>query len=274
MRTRSILRLMLAALALVSLSAFASADTWNQKTKITINETIEVPGATLPPGQYIVKLADSQSDRHIVRFMNADGTKVLTTVLAIPSQREKATSGSTFTFYEMPVGSHPALRNWYYPGRLIGQQFVYPKDRAKEIANATGLYVPSMAENSNKYMSDKSENDEYLNAYRGSAVSAVGKNNQSTTYEDSVAKNKAIAQSAPVPAQKNRLEFGESTATVASANNSANAARQDSQLLAQNRNQNRYTASNELPHTASSLPLLLLLATLLVGGGFAIRRFA
>lgn len=269
MKARSILRLMLAALALVSLSAFASADTWNQKTKITINETIEVPGATLPPGQYIVKLADSQSDRHIVRFMNADGTKVLTTVLAIPSEREKATSGSTFTFYEMPIGSHPALRSWFYPGRLIGQQFVYPKERATEIANATGLYVPSMAENSNKYMSDKSENGEYLNAYRGSDVNAIGKNNQSTTYEDSLARNKVIAQSAPAPVRKNRLQFGENTAI----NNQSSSASANN-LVAQNRNENRYTASDQLPHTASGLPLLLLMAVLLIGGGYAIRRFA
>lgn len=262
MKTWRIMRLMFVGLAMVGLTTYASADTWNQKTKITINETIEVPGATLNPGTYIVKLADSNSSRHIVRFFNADETKVITTILAIPNQRMRATGDSTFTFYEMPVGSHPALRAWFYPGRSIGQQFVYPKARAMEIANTTGMYVPSMADDSNKYMSDPREDDQYFDEYRHSDVTAYGKGNQSTTYEDAVTKNQSIAQAKPAQSHDNWMEFDRDTAN------------QQTTTIAQNRPSPQQYASNELPQTASHMPLLLLLATLLIGGGFAVRRFA
>lgn len=270
MKTWRIMRLMFAGLAMIGLTTYASADAWNQKTKITINETIEVPGATLSPGTYIVKLADSNSNRHIVRFMNADQTKVLTTVLAIPNQRLRPTGKSVFTFYEMPIGNHPALRAWFYPGRLIGEEFVYPKKRAMEIANATGMYVPSMADDSNKYMSDQREDDQYLDEYRHSGVTAYGKDSQSTTYEDSVAKNQSVTPATPVRPHDNALVFNDTTVTTA--DNRAAQNRQDSQTLAQNRS--RYDASNQLPKTASNMPMLLLLATLLIGGGFVVRRFA
>jgi hypothetical protein len=42
----------------------AFADQWNKKTILTVNETILVPGATLEPGKYVVKLVDSLSNRH------------------------------------------------------------------------------------------------------------------------------------------------------------------------------------------------------------------
>lgn len=285
MKTWRIARLMLAALAVLGLSTFAFADAWNQKTKITINETIDVPGATLAPGTYVVKLVDSMTSRHIVRFMNADETKTLTTVLAIPNQRQRPTGDSQFSFYEMPIGNHPALRSWFYPGRLIGQQFVYPKARAMEIANATGMYVPSMSEDANKYMSDQSDDDAYLNAYRETEVNAYGKDNQSTTYEESVARNQNIKPTTPARSHEDWMEFeNDNTANTNTNTTAANrpTVRQDSQVLAQNRtpsrdmnqDRNQYSASNELPRTASNMPLLLLLATLLIGGGFAIRRFA
>lgn len=262
MKMLTLMRLIFAGLAMVSLTTYASADTWNQKTRITINETIEVPGATLTPGTYIVKLADSNSNRHIVRFFNADETKVITTILAIPNERMRATGDSKFTFYEMPIGSHPALRAWFYPGRLIGQQFVYPKTRAMEIANTTGMYVPSMADESNKYMSDQREDDKYFDEYRRSDVTAYGKENQLTTYEDAVAKNESLAQSTPAQSHDDWMEFDRDTDN------------RSTTTIAQNRPNPQQYASNELPRTASDMPLLLLLATLLIGGGFAVRRVA
>src|SRR4051794_22799740 len=72
-------------LSLASLSVFpAMADTWNKKTIITINEAVQVPGAILQPGKYVMKLMDSQSDRHIVQIFNEREDQLQTTILAIP----------------------------------------------------------------------------------------------------------------------------------------------------------------------------------------------
>jgi len=139
-------------LALVGavLSPAAKADQWNRKTIMTFSGPVEIPGvhlkgwAVLPAGTYVFKILDSQSDRHIVQIFNADETVVYATILAIPNYRLKATSKTVVTFRERPAGQPEALRAWFYPGRNWGEEFVYPRSRAVEIAkdaNASVLYT-------------------------------------------------------------------------------------------------------------------------------------
>lgn len=138
-------RAIMSCLAVVGLAAMLHADPWNKKTELTVNETIEVPGATLTPGKYVVKLVDSQSNRHIVQFLNEREDKVLSTVLAIPNQRLKPTGKTEFSFYEAGAGEARALQAWFYPGDTIGHEFAYPKQKATELARATGQDVPSLS---------------------------------------------------------------------------------------------------------------------------------
>jgi hypothetical protein len=114
----------------------ANADEWNKKTYITISQSIEVPGAILPPGRYVFKLLDSQSNRHIVQVMNERENHVYCTNLAIPKERMEPADKTILTFYEMPGGGPEPVRAWFYPGDLIGQEFVYPKQRMTEIRAA------------------------------------------------------------------------------------------------------------------------------------------
>jgi hypothetical protein len=115
----------------------AKADDWNRKTVITFSSPVEVPGVgqhNLPAGTYVFKIVDSQSDRHIVQILNQDETQVLTTILAIPNYRLKATDKTVITFRERPAGEPEALRAWFYPGHEWGEEFVYEKSRALELA--------------------------------------------------------------------------------------------------------------------------------------------
>ncbi len=105
----------------------ARADLWNKKTVLTVGETVQVSGTVLPPGQYVMKLLNSQTDRHIVQIFNRDETHIIDTVLAIPRQRLVPVGHTVFTYYETPPGNVRALRTWFYPGDLVGQQFLYPK---------------------------------------------------------------------------------------------------------------------------------------------------
>lgn len=126
------------AAALIALSGVtASASTWNKKTYLTVNETIEVPGAVLPPGNYVMKLVDSQSNRNIVQFLNADENKVLSTVIAIPNRRLHVTGDTEFAWHETPANQPPAMRAWFFPGDSFGQEFAYPENRASELAQAS-----------------------------------------------------------------------------------------------------------------------------------------
>src|ERR1051326_8797039 len=75
-------------------SSNALAQTWNRKTIVTFSGPVEIPGVgaqVLPPGTYVFKLLDSQSDRHIVQVFNEDQTHIYATILAIPNYRLKAT---------------------------------------------------------------------------------------------------------------------------------------------------------------------------------------
>jgi hypothetical protein len=129
--------------AVVSLAPIAKADEWDKKTILTVSETVQLPNATLQPGSYTFKLLDSQSDRHIVQVFDKDGMHLITTVLAIPNYRLKPTGKSTFTFWEVPAGQAPAMRAWFYPGDNFGQEFAYPKNMSSQIAASAKMAVPT-----------------------------------------------------------------------------------------------------------------------------------
>jgi hypothetical protein len=118
-------------LALGVLAWRAHADSWDHKTILTVNQPVQVTDRVLlEPGQYVFKLLDSQSDRHIVQIFNADQSHIINTVLAIPAYRPEPRGHTTFTFWETPAGYAKALRTWYYPGETYGEEFRYPKQLA------------------------------------------------------------------------------------------------------------------------------------------------
>jgi LPXTG-motif cell wall-anchored protein len=95
-----------------------------------VDEPIQVRDTVLQPGQYVFKLLNSQSDRHIVQIFNYNQTRIIDTQLAIPNYRLQPTDNSRFGFWETPAGSPRALRAWFYPGDNFGQEFPYPKHLA------------------------------------------------------------------------------------------------------------------------------------------------
>jgi len=123
----------------------ARADTWNKKTVVTFSQAVEVPGRVLPAGTYTFQLLDSPSDRHIVQIFNADGSQIIATILAINNYRLEPTGDTVMKFNERPGDSPEALRAWFYPGDNFGQEFVYPKVRAIQLAQTTKVIVPAVA---------------------------------------------------------------------------------------------------------------------------------
>ncbi|HZU21850.1 MAG TPA: hypothetical protein VE998_03400 [Terriglobales bacterium] len=115
----------------------ASADDWNHKTVVTFNAPVEVPGVgaqVLPAGTYVFQLVESPSNRHIVRITNQRGNHVYTTILAVPNYRLRTTDKTVMTFKERAEGQPEAIHAWFYPGHEWGEEFVYPKSKAIEIA--------------------------------------------------------------------------------------------------------------------------------------------
>jgi LPXTG-motif cell wall-anchored protein len=125
----------------------ARADEWDKKTILTVGEPIQLPGAVLQPGKYVMKLMDSQSDRHIVQVFNEDQSHLITTILAIPNYRLEPTGKTAFQWWETPAGQPRALRAWFYPGDNFGQEFAYPKNMSVQIASNNQQSVPTVTNN-------------------------------------------------------------------------------------------------------------------------------
>jgi hypothetical protein len=133
------------ALALGVVVFRAQADEWDKKTVLTVDQPIQVTDTYLEPGTYVLKLANSSSDRHIVQIFNADQSHIINTVLAIPNYRVQPTGNSRFTFWETPPGTVRALRGWFYPGDNFGQEFRYPKELRQVASLSTAAPIPAPA---------------------------------------------------------------------------------------------------------------------------------
>jgi len=132
--------------ACVLVAPKAMADNSDLKTTFTFTQPIEVPGVgqhLLPAGTYVFKLLDSPIDRHIVQIFNQDETKLLTTLLTVTNHRPHASGKSILTFSERPAGEPEALKAWFYSGQHYGEQFVYERPRAIELAKETNEAVLS-----------------------------------------------------------------------------------------------------------------------------------
>lgn len=143
--TKVVLSLLAVAMLGATVLPIAQADTWNKKTVVTFSQDVEIPGKILPAGTYTFQLLDSNSDRHIVQVFNADGSQIIATILAINDYRLQPTGDNVMKFSERPGDSPEALRAWFYPGDNFGQEFVYPKARAIQLAQASHYVVPAVA---------------------------------------------------------------------------------------------------------------------------------
>ncbi len=129
----------------------ATAQTFNtqERTFLTFNAPVELPGVVLQPGIYVFKLADTGS-RNIVQVWNTDGDarhrrehRMIGHWNFIQADRREMADETIVLFKETRVGSTPAVQYWYFPGERIGKEFVYPKDQAERIAARTGATVQS-----------------------------------------------------------------------------------------------------------------------------------
>ncbi|HUK37213.1 MAG TPA: hypothetical protein VLV86_25030 [Vicinamibacterales bacterium] len=211
----------------------ARADDWNKATKITFSHPVDVAGHVLVAGTYLFKVADV-NDRHIVQIFSADGKTVIATVMTIPDYRLTPTNDTVIRFREVPVGSPEAVRAWFYPGRTIGEEFVYPKQRAIELAKASQVPVPALAVDAVD-----------VAALKTAPIVAV-------TPDEREVPVRAVIQTTPVD-----------TSTVA--RNEARVNSKDAVV----RNE-----PAQLPKTASSLPLFIAMGMAAAGLAFGLRLFA
>ena len=175
LRGRCLALLSIAVLGFGLSAVRANADQWDKKTTVTFNAPVEVPGKVLPAGTYVFKLLNSPSDRHIVQIYDADEKKLYATILAIPDYRLKPSDKPVIQFEERASGAPEAIEAFFYPGDNFGQQFVYPHQRAVELAKRTNHNVLSMSDDMSKNMTAgaKSGDDPNVKAMENTQVTGV-----------------------------------------------------------------------------------------------------
>ena len=223
-----------AVVGIVAVAPKAAADEWDKKTVITTTETIEVPGATLPPGTYVFKLVNmTDADRHTVIVQNERENHTFATILAIPNYRLQPKDKTTFTFWETPAGQPKAVRAWFYPGDNFGQEFAYKKERATEITQTAHEEVPAAPV-------------------------------ETAAVEPAPA---PAPEPAPVVADNTPAPAPEPAPVVADNTPAPAPAPEPAPVIAQNE------TPRELPQTASNMPLFAMLGFALVGFGSVLGLF-
>jgi hypothetical protein len=124
-------------LAFVSLVPLARADEWDQATKLTFSQPVQIPGRVLPAGTYWFVLNDHGVDPNVVQIFDSDRSKLVAILLTNASERLKPTDNTAITLAERGSTQPEAIVDWFYPGRLSGHEFVYPtRHESKELASA------------------------------------------------------------------------------------------------------------------------------------------
>jgi hypothetical protein len=240
----------------------------NQITYFTFSAPFELPGGqTLPAGKYVFKIADSPGNRHIVQVMSEDQAEMHATLMAIPAQRMEPADEPEVRFMEAEANTPPAIRTWWYPGRSIGHEFIYPKDHARRLAARQSEAVLTVTD-------ETANTDEMRTAElaridkdgREAAVTAEATAESATAQARAEATPEPTATERPTPAVTPQSERQAETAAPMTA------PRRDESSA--DRMTNEASARTELPQTASPLPLVALLGlgSLVGAGALRLRR--
>jgi len=172
----------------------AKADEANKLTYFTFSAPVELPGnKVLPAGTYAFKLLDSVGDRNVVQIFNKDLTMLYATVLTIPDYRPQPHDKTIIKFSETSQGGPEAIKEWFYPGDTYGQEFVYPKSRATEIAKESHQSVPSMPSELSGNITQPANNSNApsVTAMKDAQLKSQNANGQETSVQQTFGSNPA-----------------------------------------------------------------------------------
>jgi hypothetical protein len=184
--------LVCAAILGIALTPNAAADEVDKKTVVTFSAPVEIPGKVLPPGTYVFKVLDTSGGRNIVQVFDKDEKQLYATLLAVPDYRLKAPDKPLIKFEERASNAPEAIKGWFYPGDNYGWEFVYPNDRAVEIAKQHKRGVPSMSSNMTKNINNTqstSANDPSVQEMKNTEVTGVNSSGDPVALGDVVLMN-------------------------------------------------------------------------------------
>ncbi len=252
------MRVLLIAACLISLGAYmgpkANAGDLDEKSMLTFDQPVELPGVVLPAGTYIFKLVDSPVDRHIVQVLSADERTIYATINAIPKLRYNAPENTLIVYEDRAAGAPRAIKEWFYPDRRVGHEFVYSKVEPGQLARTEPSQMKPSEESPSAVA--ETEDSSYMQALHerqagesSTAAASVGPEMpaEHTDYMQ------LLQEKQSEPGALARVDEPEA---------------QSSNDMAELQSS---SAPHEMPKTASNLPLIGLSGALLVIAGAGLR---
>src|SRR5262245_28224153 len=243
---------------------------WNLATRFTVNQRSEVPGMVLQANTpYVIRLLDSPSNRNVVQIYDKDQMHMLTMFMAVSADRSEPADRTVFNFIETAPGYPLPIKEWFYPGRLNGLEFVYPKEQAESIAQHAREPVLA-ADTSDLH---------HLHSITVEAISPTAQEPPVTESAANITKSEStevvdqkptVAESTPSVAQKQEVEQQDLDKPTEIAQNTQPEVQPP--VEPPSSEAAPVTAENkELPRTAGELPLVALIGALFLGAGVGLK---
>lgn len=279
-------RVIAVAALLIGTSSLALADPPSTPETFSVTSKTEVPGLTLKPGSYSIRVVDRLSDRIIVRVDSANGGSH-TTFIGLQNPDIPKPSSPGIVSWNGSGNNASYVRGWYFPSISNVVEFVYPKAEAVKIAQKTDSKVPAIDPASEGRVSDKnlSKDDMELVTLWLLSSTRVGAGGgtpaiQAEKYKEtanarlqSAGSQNQVASAAPASSPSYGGSQSDST-SVSARSRSAVPTQSSSQSTTQIASLHKpKPVVAVLPHTASELPMVWLVGGFSLLGGLAMRRF-
>jgi hypothetical protein len=246
--------------------AFAQGAIPNQRTFLTFSGTMQMPGVMLPAGTYVLRIADPE-DPSVMQVLDQREHHVLGSWFVIstrdrtPQEVSQAKGKPQVIFHETPEGMPPAVRIFYHPGYFAGEEFLYPMEQARILAEATHHQVLATSATPGKggrpsVVAVAPESTEAANNAAAAPPAGIDQNTEQNS-------SQAVKEE-PQPAATTGTEPAEPQAVGTTGREQAPSPNSAAQP----------TTPAELPRTASPLPLvgLIGLSALIGAIGFRLAR--
>jgi len=247
----------------------AQSSETDRLTHFMVNQSFEVPGKVLQPNtRYVMKLHDLYQNRNVVQVFSDDEKHMLTQFIAINSERLEPVNKTTFTFIETQPGYPKPIREWFYPGRNIGLEFVYPKEQALEIAKHAlqPVLTTETAVNLHDLGTVTITAQEPIRGDFGTTATATNTGPSAVQEEQKVEEQKQ-AEVTPPAEEQTQIAQEPQPVTPAPEPEVQQPAPVETQPIQTAENQPK-----ELPKTAGELPLVALLGMLCIGLGLGLKK--
>ena len=240
-------------------------------TPFNVQRPTQVPGKLLKAGGYTIILKDHLTDRGIIQIKGDDG-KVESTFLGVFHSGLQS-SGTTGPIMLHTEKGHEALRGFTFPGGGT-VEFVYPKAEAAALATTSPeqvLAIDPASDNLRMKDNDLSKEDAQIVTLWSLQATKVAAGQPGIAAKRYVAPQTSAPAVAAVQAPATPAPSPAPVAAPAPVSQPAVAKRSAPPAARQIASSGRRPALAALPHTASNLPLLLMIVFGSFGSAMIVR---